>query len=143
MNRISTPWELVPLVGAGIVIVLSLFLVGCTDSDADVVAKNISKAAEQFEVNRRIVFFNGITDKYLLVIEGRCSVESFGTSESGIESALEVTCKVDNNNYRKSYLGLSDNVSYFVEQLGDIDVSENHYRVIFKPEVVVPNFDRP
>lgn len=48
-----------------------LALAGCS-SDADVASDNLSKAAEQFEVNRRIVFFNGITDKYLLTIEGRC-----------------------------------------------------------------------
>ena len=118
----------------------SVFATGCAQSDADVASKNLSKAAEQFEVNRRIVFFNGITDKYLLVIEGACSVE---TMDSGLAGALEVTCKVANNQFRKLFLGLSDNVSYFVEQLGTIDVSTTRYRVIFKPETIVPNFDRP
>lgn len=113
---------------------------GCTESDADVAAKNISKAAEQFEVYRRIVFFNGITDKYLLVIEGRCSVE---TADAGLAGALEVTCKLPNGKFKKAFLGLSDNVSYLVEQPEGIEASTTRYRVIFKPETLVPNFDRP
>lgn len=120
---------------------VSMFtLTGCTKSDADVAAHNISKAAEQFEVYRRIVFINGITDKYLLTIEGRCSVE---TSDSALGGALEVTCKDENGKFKKLFLGLSDNVSYLVDQPAGIDVSTRRYRVIFKPESVVPNFDRP
>lgn len=113
---------------------------GCTESDADVAAKNISKAAEQFEVYRRITFINGITDKYLLVIEGRCSVE---TADAGLAGALEVTCKLPNGKFKKAFLGLSDNVSYIVEQPEGVEASTTRYRVIFKPETIVPNFDRP
>lgn len=107
-------------------------------SDADVASHNLSKAAEQFEIMRRVVFFNGITDRYLLSIEGRCSVE---TSESALGGSLEVTCKIGPNEFKKHYLGLSDNVSYFVEQLESVDVSTQHYRVIFKPELIVPDID--
>lgn len=119
---------------------VTLLATGCTDTDADVAAKNISKAAEQFEVYRRITFINGITDKYLLVIEGRCSVE---TADAGLAGALEVTCKLPDGKFKKSFLGLSDNVSYIVEQPEGIDASTKRYRVIFKPEAIVPNFDRP
>jgi len=122
------------------VVSLMFVAIGCTESDADVAAKNISKAAEQFEVARRIVFFNGITDKYLLMIEGYCSVE---TTESALGGSIEVTCKVGKGKFKKAFLGLSDNVSYLVEQVDPINVSTNHYRVIFKPETIVPNFDRP
>jgi hypothetical protein len=105
-----------------------------------VAAKNIGKAAEQFEVARRIVFFNGITDKYILTIEGYCSVE---TASAGLNGALEVTCKVGKGQFKKSFLGLSDNVSFLVEQIDPIHVSTTRYRVIFKPETLVPNLDRP
>ena len=115
-------------------------LTGCFESDADVAAKNISKAAEQFEVYRQIVFINGITDKYLASIEGYCSVE---TSASGLSGSLEVTCKTGKNQFRKAFFGLSDNVSYTVLQTEPINVSTTRYRVIFKPETIVPNFDRP
>jgi len=118
-------------------LVLGVMASAC-DSDADVAAKNISKAAEQFEVNRRIVFFNGITDKYLLEIDGFCSVE---TTDSALGGSLEVTCKVGDDQYKKHFLGLSDNVSYLVEQVDAVDVSTTRYRVIFKPEVIVPDID--
>lgn len=112
-------------------------LTACT-SDADRASKNLSKAAEQFEVERRIVFFNGITDKYLLTIEGRCSIE---TEDSAAAGSLEVTCKTGPDEFKKSFLGLSDNVSFFVEQLEPVDVSVYHYRVIFKPESIIPDLD--
>lgn len=115
--------------------VLAVLSLSACSTDADVASENISKAADQFEVDRRIVFFNGITDTYLLAIEGRCSIE-----DEAIQ--LEVTCKVEGG-FRKHFLGLSDNVSYFVEHLAPTDVSTTQYRVIFKPETIVPNFDRP
>lgn len=112
-------------------------LTACT-SDADRAAENLSISAEQFEINRRIIFFNGITDKYLLTVEGRCSVE---TSESALGGSLEVTCKLGPDQYKKHFLGLSDNVSFFVEQLDAKDVSVYHYRVVFKPQNIVPEAD--
>ncbi len=122
---------------AALAVLPILALAGC-GSNADVASKNLSKEAEQFKVERRIVFFNGITDKYLLVVEGRCSVE---TSASALMGSLETTCKIGPNEYKKHFLGLSDNVSYFVEQMQPVDVSEYHYKVIFKPETIIPDVD--
>lgn len=115
--------------------VLALTMAACS-SPADVAAHNLSKEAEQFQILRRIVFFNGITDKYLLEIEGYCSVE---TGNSALSGSLEVTCKTGPDQYKKSFLGLSDNVSYFVEQIDSVSVSTSHYIVIFRPETIVPN----
>jgi len=109
-------------------------LAACGSDDADVASENISKAADNFEVDRRIVMFNGITDEVLLEITGNCAIEDEG-------SQLEVTCKIDDDAYRKHFLGLSDNVSYVVEQGDPIDVSENHYRVTFKPQSLIPDPD--
>lgn len=127
---------------AAAVLAATLGFVGLTacESDADVASRNLSKAADQFEIERRVVFFNGITDTYLLTIEGLCSIEDEGNQ-------LEVTCQVptdvDPQGFKKHFLGLSDNVSYFVEQLRPANVSTTQYRVIFKPEVLIPNVDRP
>ncbi|MGW5313822.1 beta-sandwich lipoprotein [Nocardia thailandica] len=112
-----------------------LVVTGCA-SDADVVSKNLSKESDQFRIDRRVVFFNGITDKYLLSIEGKCSIKDENDQ-------LEVTCKTGNDEYKKHFLGLSDNVSYFVEQLEGANVSPYHYKVIFKPETIVPDIDHP
>ncbi len=121
---------------ASVMLVPALALAGCA-TDADVASENLSKAADQFEIDRRIVFFNGITDKYLLVIEGKCSI----TADTGAQK-LDVTCKTGGQ-FKKHFLGLSDNVSYFVEQVEGANVSTDHYRVIFKPEIIVPDIDRP
>ena len=110
-----------------------MFMAGC-DGDAQVASYNVSKAADNFEINRRVVFFNGITDTYMLIIEGRCSINDDGNQ-------LEVICKTGDNTYKKHFLGLSDNVSYFVEQLEPARASAYHYRVIFKPQSIVPNID--
>ena len=67
-------------------------------------------------------------------IEGRCSIVDEGTQ-------LEVTCKVSDDEYKKHFLGLSDNVSYFVEQMESVEADPYHYRVTFKPEVIVPDID--
>lgn len=114
----------------------SLVLAGCTDTDAAVGSKNLATAAEQFELNRRVVFINGITNEYLFTIEGFCSIED-------ADKQLEVTCKAAGGELKKHILGLSDNVTYIVEQLEGVGVSTDHYRVIFKPEVIVPDVDRP
>lgn len=112
---------------------LSMFLlIGCS-TDADVVSRNISLEAGNFKIDRRIVFYNGITGTYILTIEGRCQVEH--------GDKLAVTCKVGEDSYKKHYLGLSDNVTYFSEQLEGKDVSAYRYKVIFKPEVILPDVD--
>lgn len=56
----------------GVCLVGLVALTGCAD-DAAVASRNLVKAADNFEVNRRIVFYNGITDSYMLTIEGFCS----------------------------------------------------------------------
>ena len=110
------------------------FIAGGCSTDADVASYNLSKQAEMFEVNRRVVFFNGITDSYLLSIEGLCSIEDQ-------VDQLEVTCKVGPRDYKKHFLGLSDNVSYFVEQLEGAEVSKYRYKVIFRPTEIIPDID--
>ncbi|TCJ96813.1 hypothetical protein [Nocardia alba] len=113
----------------------AIVVTGCS-SDADVASKNLSKDADQFKIHRRVVFFNGISDKYLLSIEGKCSIKDENHQ-------LEVTCKTGDDEYKKHFLGLSGNVSYFVEQLEAAEASRYHYKVTFKPEVIIPDINHP
>lgn len=119
----------VPLIVGG------LGLAACSN-DADVASRNLSRAADNFEVQRRIVFYNGITGDYILEVEGRCSI---GNQDN--PGKLSVTCKVGPGRFKKHYLGLSDNVTFFAEQTKAERVSEYHYRVVFKPEEIVPDVD--
>jgi len=110
-----------------------LTLAACQD-DATVASQNISRAADNFEVMRRVVFMNGITDEYMLEIIGLCSLNPR-------TDAVQVTCKIGENEFVRHQLGLSDNVTYFAEQLETIDVSTNHYRVTFRPQQIIPDID--
>jgi hypothetical protein len=110
-------------------------IAGCS-SDADVASRNLSRAADQFEVNRRIVFYNGITDTYMLTLEGLCSLGNYDKNRE-----LTVTCKTGPGTFKKHFLGLSDNVTYFVEQLEPAPANVYRYRVIFKPASIVPDVD--
>lgn len=105
-------------------------------SDADVASNNLSKAADNFEVNRRIVFYNGITGDYILTVKGLCSL---GNSDSS--GKLSVTCKTGPDSFKKHFLGLSDNVTFFAEQIEANKVSQYPYRVVFKPAALIPDID--
>jgi hypothetical protein len=109
-------------------------LVAC--NEADVASQNLSTAADNFQINRRIIFYNGITDTYMLTIEGLCSL---GNSDK--EGQLTVTCKTSPTEYKKHFLGLSDNVTYFLEQLEPAAVSGYHYKVVFRPATIIPDID--
>lgn len=124
-------------------IVAAVALVGATllaaCSAADTASYNISQDSDNFKVNRRVVFVNGITDKYLLSIEGLCSIKD--SKDDNSKGQLEVTCKVGDDQYKKHFLGLSDNVTYFVEQLEPSTEDTYHYKVVFRPEEIVPDID--
>ena len=117
---------------AGLLAVMAL--TGCS-SEADTVSHNLSKSADSFEVQRRVVFFNGITDKYLLTIEGLCALDA------GDGKKITVTCKTGGSQYKKHYLGLSDNVSYFIEQTDAKYEDAYHYKVLFRPEEIIPDIE--
>lgn len=108
-------------------------LVACS-SDADVASENLSKDADNFKILRRIVFYNGVTGAYILVVEGYCAL---GNNDP--QYKLTVTCKTGKDQYKKHFLGLSDNVTYFAEQIEAANVSVDHYKVIFKPESIIPD----
>lgn len=118
---------------AALTLAAGLALAGCS-TDATVVDQNMTKEAESFKVERKITFINGITDKVLLVIEGRCSTENDGKQ-------FTVLCKVGDGKYKKHFLGLSDNVTYVSQQIDTTGLSAYHYKVLFKPETLVPDFD--
>lgn len=111
-----------------------LALGACTS--AQTASRNISYDSDNFKVMRRVVFVNGITDKYLLSIEGLCSI-----TKDKEDNQLEVTCKTGEDEYKKHFLGISDNVTYFVEQMDASSVDTFHYKVAFRPETLLPDID--
>jgi hypothetical protein len=122
------------LLTAAAIILTGFTLTAC--NEADTASSNLSTAADNFEILRRVVFYNGITDTYMLTVEGYCSLGNYDST-----GQLSITCKTGPNQYKKHFLGLSDNVTYFVEQLNSANVSGNHYRVMFRPQEIIPDVD--
>lgn len=112
-----------------------LALASCAP-ESDTASANVSIAAHNFEVLRRVVFYNGITNEYLLTVEGLLSVK-----EGDTQRRLEVIVKTGPNEYKKHYLGLSDNVTYVVEQLDPVRANPYHYRMVFRPATVLPTLE--
>lgn len=115
-------------------LLLGLTMVNCGQNDATIVSRNLSTRADNFEIYRRVVFYNTITDKYMLMVEGYSSIKDSN-------GQLEVTVKDNNGEYLKHFLGLSMNISYFSQQLESANVSKDHYKVVFKPSVIIPNIE--
>lgn len=115
---------------------VTLGVAACGDKPADKVSHNLSVEADHFKIMRRIVFYNGITGGYMLEITGRCSL---GNNDD--PKQLSVTCRTEKGQYKKHFLGLSDNVTYFVEQLKSAHVSADRYKVVFNPQTFIPDID--
>jgi hypothetical protein len=122
-----------------LVVLLALVAVvgaGCK-SNADTASDNLSKEAERFQIQRRIVGINGITDKVLFTAEGKCSVE-YGDTMAGV---YDVICKHGPRDYRKHYIGASDNLIFISTQIEGIAVDEYHTKFILRPTSIVPDVD--
>ncbi len=115
---------------------VSILLAGCEQHDAEIASENLSKAADNFEVRRRLLFINTRSGEPIWLFEGLCSVSD---GETG--SSVAVTCKVGPKAYQKHLLGLSTDVTWLAEQIDEQDVSVYHYRRVFKPSAVIPDID--
>ena len=116
---------------AASVVGLSIALSGC--DDADIAKANMQKAADNFEINRRVIFYNTWTDTVIQQVEGRCSID-YG-------NRVSLICKVGKNEYKRNFISLSGQVSVFVEQIDSIPVNVYHYRRTFKPQSLIPDID--
>ena len=106
-------------------------LTGCTA--ADDVNYNLSQAADNFEVVRKITVYNARTDMIVMEMEGLMSLSNNSTSE------LVVTCKTGEDEYKKNYVYLNDYVIYVVEDITGTVTDPYHYKIHFYP--AVPDFD--
>lgn len=105
------------------VVIMATCFVGCTA--ADNVNHNLSMAADNFEVVRKITVYNARTDLIILEMEGYMSISNNSTSE------LVVTCKVGENEYKKNYVYLNEYVIYVVEDITGTTTDPYHYRIVF------------
>jgi hypothetical protein len=118
---------------AAVVIAIGLML-GATacQSDAKTVSENISKEADQFNVQRKIVVLNTRTNEFMFYAEGKCSVER----DNGW---LLAVCRHAPDEYRKHLIGPATDAFPLVEQLAPIDVSRYHTLIVMRPEGIIPD----
>lgn len=119
---------------AALVAVFALVgLVGCTGSSAQTVSENLSKEADEFKVERKIVAVNTRTSEVLFEITGMCSITRDGD--------LVVTCRKGPNEYEKHYVGLSTDTTFISTQLRTLDVDRYQTKIVFRPTSILPDFD--
>lgn len=113
---------------AGILLVM-VMLTGC-ETEADKVAYNIAKEADNFNVYRRVVIINTRTDKPEFEVVGKLSVT---VSSDRLDVIVE-----EDGKYYKHIINLTDNNMFVVEDLGGADVSQYKYEINYIPESIVP-----
>lgn len=123
-------------IGAGAAAGVAMLGLSACENAASVVSRNLSTAADNFEIQREIVFYNGITGHFFATVQGRCSIEV-----DSAKNKLDVTCKHGEADHRKHFLGRSDNVTFFVLQTEPANVSEYQTRIAFNPQGFIPDID--
>ena len=106
--------------------------VGCREADR--ASYNISREADNFNIVRRVTVIDCINGDVLFQMSGKMSIKA-----DRDDNQLEITVS-DNGKYQKHIIGLSDNVTYVVEDLnlGENEVSAYHYTIIYNPKMWLP-----
>lgn len=119
-----------------LVIVLCLMmgcLVGCDQRQADDVSYNLSLKADNFEDVRQITVINCLQGDVLFQMTGKISIEVDSS-----DNQLEIIVEDENGEYKKHFIGLSDNVTYVIEDITSGDVSKYSYTLNFNPKMWIP-----
>jgi hypothetical protein len=116
--------------GATMLAATLLALSGCTEAER--VSTNLAQESDNFNVVRKVTVLNAITNDTMFEMTGKMSIKA-DTADKQLEIVVE-----DNGKYQKHIIGLSDNVSYVVQDLDVKDVDKYHYSINFNPKMWVP-----
>lgn len=103
------------------------------DTEANRVSYNLSQEAENFNDIRQLTVINCLQGDTLFQMTGRMSI----TADTE-DNQLEVIVEDENGEYKKHFVGLSDNVTYVVEDITAGDVEKYKYTLNFNPEMWIP-----
>lgn len=120
-----------------IVLLLTALMVGgiftgC-QTQAEKVSYNLSQEADNFNDVRQITVINCLQGDVLFQMTGKISIEA-----DMDDNQLEIIVEDENGNYKKHFIGLSDNVTYVVEDITSGDVSNYKYTLNFNPKMWTP-----
>lgn len=127
------------IIAVGLISLLSVgVFTGCDQRQADDVSYNLSLEADNFNDVRQITVINCITGDVLFQMTGKMSI----TADTA-DHQLEVIVEDENEEYKKHFIGLSDNVTYVVEDITSGDVDNYKYELNFNPGMwdLWPNFE--
>ena len=129
-NRIKITTIIVTLIMAGVIV---MSVTGCSSSEAEKVSYNLSEQADNFNVVREITAINCITGDIIFQMSGKMSITA-DMEDNQLEVIVE-----DNGTYVKHFIGISDNVSYVVEDLnlGANEVNKYKYTLNFNPKMLI------
>lgn len=115
-----------------IVSILSMFLLGaCSQSDR--VSDNLAKESDNFNTVRKVTVINAIKQDVIFQMSGRMSIKA-----DKEDNQLEVVVEKKKGEYQKHIIGLSDNVSYVVEDVTTKNVSNYQYEINYNPKMWIP-----
>jgi uncharacterized membrane protein YciS (DUF1049 family) len=115
-----------------LLIILFIVLTGC-QSESDKVSYNLSLEADNFNVIRKLTVINSIANDVLFQMEGKISIKA-----DTADKQLEITVEDENGKYQKHFVGLSDNVTYIVEQTRAKNTDKYKYILNFNPKMWIP-----
>lgn len=116
-----------------IVIFSVMCFTGCDQRQADDVSYNLSLKADNFEDVRQITVINCLQGDVLFQMTGKMSIEADMTDEQ-----LEIVVEDENGQFKKHFIGLSDNVTYVVEDITSGNVDKYSYTLNFNPKMWIP-----
>lgn len=108
-------------------------LTACETKEADMVSYNLSLEADNFNDVRQITVINCLQGDVLFQMTGKMSI----TADMA-DNQLEVIVEDENGEYKKHFIGLSDNVTYVVEDITSGDVDKYNYTLNFNPNMWIP-----
>ena len=122
------------LIIAVLTALLMIFMLTGCETEAQRVSYNLSQQADNFNIVRQLTVIDCINGDVLFQMTGKLSIE-VDSSDNQLEIIAE-----DGGTYVKHFVGLSDNVSYVVEDLnlGKNAVSNYRYTLNFNPKMWVP-----
>lgn len=126
----KTPIKLVALLTA--LLTALLLCTGCYN-EADRVRDNLAKEADAFNCVRRVTIVDCITNEVLFQCEGKISI----TADTS-DNQLEILIEEEGGTYKKAIIGLSDNVTYLVEDIYSSYVNPYQYTIMWNPKMILP-----
>ena len=114
----------------GILLITMVSLTGCRESSR--ASYNLSKEADSFNVVRQITVINCLQGNVMFQMSGKMAIE-MDEEENQLEVMIE-----DGDMYKKHFIGLSDNVTYIIEDIKSVDVDNYKYTIKINPEMWMP-----